>query len=646
MESKRHFLEFLKNYPHIDAEVVSRAYDLAEKAHAGQKRDCGEPYITHPVEVAKLLCEIGMDTPTIAAALLHDVVEDTPVSLEDVRKAFGGEIAFFVDGVTKLEKLPTSGESAKTETLRKMFMATAEDIRVALIKLADRIHNMRTLAGCAPEKRAKLSQETMDVYAPLAGRLGMGEWKGILEDLAFPYLYPKEYEWLMQRAGKAYEEHQRYIEKIVPLVREHLVAEHLELVELHARPKHHWSLYQKLLAHDMDFEEIYDLMALRIIVRTVEECYRALGVIHKHYTPLPGKVKDYIALPKGSGYKSLHTTVFCVDGRITEFQARTPEMHQEAEFGIAAHWRYKEPGAKKLKWIEQMQEWQKAARGSKEFLEALRLDFLKSRIFVFTPKGDIIDLPRGASAVDFAYAIHTEIGHRCAGAKADGRIIPLAQKLENGMLVEIMTRKDPQPSRDWLTFVQTPEARKKISAWFKTPPEESRGGAARGTEDTTPQQQRFVPVLGRPGIAPVALTAKGMQGVLLRLAKCCSPLPGDDVAGYVAVQGGITVHKISCANLKKARDARRRIPVTWHADNAARHPMTLKISGRSRVGMLRDITEAISKRGLNILSLTAFDTPEGEATLVITVEVKDAAEADELAAKLKNVKNVSVVERV
>lgn len=660
--TKKEFFELLKKHAHLDAEVISRAYEVSEKAHTGQKRDGGEPYITHPMRVASSLIKIGMDTSTVAAALLHDVVEDTPMALEEVRKQFGEEIAFFVEGVTKLEKIPTGGGAAKTETLRKMFLATAQDIRVALIKLADRLHNMQTLESCAPEKRVRISQETKDIYAPLAARLGMGEWKGKLEDLVFPYLYPKEYEWLTARVGKAYHERERYIKKIVPIVKKFLADEDIAPLELNARPKHHWSLYQKLLAHDMDLDKIHDLVALRIIVKSVEECYRALGVVHKHFTPLPGRIKDYIALPKGSGYQSLHTTVFCVDGRITEVQIRTPEMHEEAEFGIAAHWHYKEEhGGKKaivgqnndavkksMQWVNQIQEWQKVAKGSKEFVEALKLEFLKTRIFVFTPKGDIIDLPLGATAIDYAYAIHSEIGHRCAGAKADGHIVPLSEPLQNGMLVEIMTRKDPQPNRDWLRFAKTTEARKKIMAWLKkndvseTEQEKTDEALSAAITDQTPQLKKYPSGTVRTG----KVSAEGMQGVLTRIARCCSPLPGDEIEGYITLQSGVTIHKSACANIKKLSRAERRIPVAWMTSDTAPHPATIKVRGETRVGLLRDVSEVISKAGFNILSLTAYDTPDGEGVQIITVEVKNTADLAELIAKIKSVKNVFEVERV
>ena len=626
--TKEQLIAVIQKHPHLDADMIERAYDVAAKAHQGQKRESGEPYITHPASVAALLADVGMDAPTVAAGLLHDVAEDTPVTIEDIRGAFGEEVAFFVEGVTKLEKIPTGGGAAKTETLRKMFLATAQDIRVALIKLADRLHNMQTLRTCTTEKCQRIAQETMDIYAPLASRLGMGEWKGQLEDLAFPHLYPKEYEWLLQRVDKIYTERASYAEKIVPIIKEHLAADNLVPLELHARPKHYWSLYQKLLAHDMDLSKIHDLVALRIIVENVEECYRALGVLHKHFTPLPGRIKDYIALPKGSGYQSLHTTVFCVDGRITEFQIRTPAMHEEAEYGIAAHWHYKKrQGEKKtsqkvrktsrlgnkLKWIDQLQEWQKAAKGSKEFMDALKLEFLKKRIFVFTPRGDIIDLPLGATAVDFAYAIHSEIGHRCAGAKADGRIIPLSQALESGMLVEIMTRKDPQPSRDWSLLVKTAEAKKKIFAWFKRHDEKEQEGVSEEVELNKEGTAEEHPKTKKPSSAKggTRIVVKGMQNVLTRLAKCCSPLPGEAIEGYIAVQGGITIHKETCANLKKAK-APRRIPVSWEDGLLALHPATIKIRSQSRVGLLRDVSEIISKSGFNILSLTGFDTPDGE----------------------------------
>src|SRR3989344_344065 len=642
----------IRKHPHLDLQRIAEAYAVAASAHEKQKRDGGKPYITHPAAVAGLLTEIGMDTPTVVAALLHDVIEDTPLTNEAIRKQFGEEVAFFVEGVTKLEKLPIGGNAARTETLRKMFLATAQDIRVALIKLADRLHNMQTLHVCAPEKQQRIAQETMDIYAPLAERLGMGEWKAQLEDLAFPIVYPKEYAWLMSRVGKEYGERKKYIARLVPVVRQHLAADGLVPLELHARPKHYWSLYRKLLARDMDMANLHDLVALRMVVASVEECYRALGVVHKHFTPLPGRIKDYIALPKGSGYQSLHTTVFCIDGRITEFQVRTPAMHHQAEYGIASHWMYKEGSTaqelrearKELKWGQQIKEWQKAARGSKEFVDALKLEFLKSRTFVFTPKGDIIDLPVGATPVDFAYAIHTEIGHRCAGAKADGRIVPLLGPLSMGSLVEVIARKEPQPSRDWLLSVKTSEARKKILAWFRKQ-EESPNIQTPVAEATRPEEA-FLPKRKRSAQTPARVVTAGLKGILTRMARCCSPLPGDAIKGYVTQAYGITVHKRTCPNLQKSRDAKRHIPVSWEAGADAAYPATIKARSYTRVGLLKDVSEIIAKAGINILSLTAYDTPDGEAVQIATVEVKSVENILDLMAKIKSIRNVFSVERV
>jgi GTP diphosphokinase / guanosine-3',5'-bis(diphosphate) 3'-diphosphatase len=666
---KSEFLSILDKSSELDKQTVLRAFEFAERAHANQLRDDGSPYITHPAAVAAILAKVGMDTPTVTAALLHDVAEDTEMTLAEISKEFGEEVAFFVDGVTKLAKMPFSAENPaamdtiarpeKIETLRKMFLATARDIRVALIKLADRMHNMQTLGACAAEKQMRISKETMDIYAPLASRLGMGEWKGILEDLAFPYLYPKEYEWLTSRVERAYHERQAYIEKILPDIKALLATEGIVPVALHARPKHYWSLYQKLLVSEMDLSKIHDLVALRIIVETGEECYKALGVIHKHFTPLPGKIKDYIALPKGSGYRSLHTTVFCIDGHITEFQIRTAEMHYEAEFGIAAHWLYKEKGrspkkkdapgiAKNLSWIGQLQAWQKAAKGSKEFLEALKLEFLRRRIFVFTPKGDVIDLPAGATAVDFSYAIHSEVGHRCTGAKSDGRIIPLSAALENGSVVEILTRKELLPNRDWLLFVKTIEAKKKITAWFNAHRSAAlnlKKEGVSGAADAAMQPQIKIkkPALLDHNISVVA--GENMRNVLTRVAKCCSPLPGDEIDGYITLQGGIAVHKRGCASLRRAKDPQRRIPVSWGVAKGAKHPATVKVRGRARVGLVRDASEVISKSGVNILSLTAYDTPDGEGVLNVTLEVAGKKELADIMAKLRMVKNVFSVEQ-
>lgn len=470
----------LRSRTDVDLELIQRAYDFAAKAHSGQKRKSGEPYIVHPLATAMRLAEFQLDSKTIAAALLHDVCEDTKFTVDDIKKNFGEEIAFLVNGVTKLDKIRYRGTERTAESLRKMFLAIGEDIRIVLLKLTDRLHNMETLNHVSPEKQRRIALETLDIYAPLAYRLGIKDLSGKLEDLAFPFVYPQEYEWLMKTTKEKYEEWDSYVKKIRPLLAEELTRENIKFLDIHARAKHYYSLYKKLLKYDMDILKVTDLVALRVIVSTIEDCYATLGIIHKLWRPIPGKIKDFIALPKPNGYRSLHTTVFGPNERPIEIQMRTPEMHEEAEFGIAAHWAYSEfkrvktehyakdrpsfMDQKHFAWITQLREWQKEFEKPDEFLESLKIDFFKNRIFVLTPKGDVFDLPEGATPVDFAYHIHTDIGNSAAGAKVNGKMVALDYKLKNGDVVEILTQKNKKPSQDWLGFIKSAQARKKVAS--------------------------------------------------------------------------------------------------------------------------------------------------------------------------------------
>ena len=452
-------------------DLIKHAYKFAQKAHEGQKRSSGEPYFNHCLATAKTLVDMKLDANTIAAGLLHDVAEDTEYTLDDIKKEFGEEIAFLVSGITKLGKIKYRGDQQRVENLRKMFLAMAEDVRVILIKLADRLHNMQTLQYVKPEKQKRIALETMEVYVPLAHRLGIGEIKGQLEDLSFQYLYADEYKWILENISDKYQEREKYIEKIKPIIKQEFNKENINPINIDARAKHYYSLYKKLVKHDMNFDNVHDLVAVRIVVNSIEEGYGALGVIHKLWRPLPGKIKDYIAMPKPNGYQSLHTTVFCLDGKITEFQIRTAKMHDEAELGIAAHWLYAEKGKpktgaklneKRFSWVSQLRDWQSETSGSQEFLESLKIDFFKDRIFCLTPKGDAIDLPENAIPIDFAYQIHSDIGNRCSGAKVNGKMVPLSHILQNGDVVEILTQKKHMPSRAWLEFAKTSIAKNRI----------------------------------------------------------------------------------------------------------------------------------------------------------------------------------------
>lgn len=542
--------------------LIKAAYDLAWRAHQSQKREGGEPYIQHPLYVALTLTKMNLDTETIAAALLHDVVEDTKYTLDDIGTQFGKTIAFLVNGVTKLDKIKYSGTEGKAENLRKMFLAMAQDIRVVLIKLADRYHNMLTLDALEKSSQKRIALETLEIYAPIANRLGMGELKGQLEDLSFKYLHPEKFSWLENEVEEKCEAHKKYIKNFVPVLYEILKKEKVRPIEINARSKHLYSLYKKLLRNQMNFDKIHDLVAARIIVKNIEDCYLALGIIHQTWKPVPGLIKDYIAMPKPNGYQSLHTSVFGPDSRITEIQIRTPEMHVRAENGIAAHWAYKERkyrdqdfqiNQKELAWIEQLREWQTAVRGSDEFFESLKIDFFKDRIFVLTPKGDVLDLPEGATPIDFAYQVHSDIGHECAGAKVNGKIAPLDIKLESGDLVEILSQKGKKPSSDWLNFVKTNLAKERI----------------RG-----------------------ALRSKNIK----------------------------LINKI-----KKIL------------------PTELKITVRDRIGLLKDISDVISSKKINIISLNTDTKNKSFPILNVVLNLKDKNKLQSLVLELKKTKGVEEV---
>lgn len=457
-----------------DLELIKKAYLFAEKKHKGQKRQSGEEYIIHCIQTAANLAQLRMDSVSIIAGLLHDTIDDTDTTEEEISELFSPEIAFLVQSVSKLGKLKYRGIERQVENLRKMFLAMAQDIRVVIIKLADRLHNMRTLGALEKNKQNRIALETLDIYAPLANRLGMSEISGELEDLAFPYLYSAEYQWLLKNMQERYIARQAYLEKVKPIITAELKKEDIFIVEISSRAKRYYSLYKKILKHDKNFEKIYDLVALRIIVKDISDCYAVLGAIHNLWRPLIGRIKDYIAIPKPNGYRSIHTTVFCMDGKITEFQIRTEQMHLEAEYGIASHWRYKEVNnistfskahQKELAWVNQLKDWQKEFRNNdpEEFLEMLKIDFFQDRIFVYTPLGEVINLPEGSTPLDFAYAIHTEIGHRATGAKIDNKMASFDSELKNGQVVEILTCKNnKKPNKNWLNIVKTSSARQKI----------------------------------------------------------------------------------------------------------------------------------------------------------------------------------------
>jgi len=519
--------------------LLEDAFLFAEKVHEGQKRYSGEEYISHPIAVSLKVASIGMDARTVAAALLHDIVEDKGIALKDIRKQFGSDIAFLVDGVTKVDKIKYRGVERTVESMRKMFLAVAQDIRVVIIKLCDRLHNMETLSALpVPEKRLRIARETLEIYASIADRLGMGEIKAQLEDLAFQYVYPEEYTWVRREVKKLLPKRELYLTRIIPIVKKEIAHEGIRAVEIHARAKHYYSLWKKLQRYDMDWDRIFDLVAVRIIIKDIQDAYAVLGVIHQHWKPLPGRIKDYIALPKPNGYQSLHTTVFCIDGQIVEFQIRTEEMHREAELGIAAHWAWVHEGKpkegsrlhSKLAWVEQLQEWQgtfqKNKPDSETFLESLKIDFFKDRIFVLTPRGDVIDLPEGATPIDFAYHIHSEIGEHAIGAKVDGKMVAFGYELQSGNVVEILTRKSQHPSREWLTIVKTSLARNHIKRFVR---------------------EQTEAVTGKPRLAGVDITVEDRVGILKDISAAIAFFSASikDIESHVGKDASYTSIRVS-----------------------------------------------------------------------------------------------------
>jgi GTP diphosphokinase / guanosine-3',5'-bis(diphosphate) 3'-diphosphatase len=571
--------ETAERYTAADRELIERALSLAKHAHRNQSRASGEPYITHPIAVAEYLAELGFDAQSVAAALLHDVIEDCDITFQQLADDFGVDVAQLVDGVTKLKAIRLSGSSKnkrdtdlQTESLKKMFFAMAEDLRVIIIKHADRLHNMRTLGFKNQESRSRKALETMEIYAPIAARLGMGRLKGELEDLAFPHAYPEEYSWLKRTVKGKYEDRLKYIERTAPLVKHHLLEAHIPVMDIHARAKRMWSLYEKLKRYSMDPDKVMDLVALRIIVPDIKSCYEALGVIHAHYKPLPGRIKDYIALPKPNGYRSLHTTVFCEKGRIAEIQIRTPEMHDHAENGVAAHWAYSETGKARavnakqseLAWINKLKSFLKDIKTSQGMAD-LKIDFFKNRIFALTPQGDVKDLPEGATPVDFAYTIHSELGHRVQGALVNGKIVPITHALQSGDVVEIIKSKEAKPRKDWLRFVKTTQAAKHIRNWFRRAealPESTPLPSDAPLE--SPRRIRAHKGTGQKIIStlPLKILIAGQHDLAYKIGRCCTPTTQSPIVGYLTMSRGITIHIPSCPNIHTA-NKKRLLKAEW-----------------------------------------------------------------------------------
>ncbi|MBJ6637892.1 bifunctional (p)ppGpp synthetase/guanosine-3',5'-bis(diphosphate) 3'-pyrophosphohydrolase [Streptomyces sp. DHE7-1] len=713
---------------------IERAYQVAERWHRGQKRKSGDPYITHPLAVTTILAELGMDPATLMAGLLHDTVEDTEYGLEDLRRDFGDVVALLVDGVTKLDKVKF-GEAAQAETVRKMVVAMAKDPRVLVIKLADRLHNMRTMRYLKREKQEKKARETLEIYAPLAHRLGMNTIKWELEDLAFAILYPKMYDEIVRLVAERAPKRDEYLAIVTDEVQADLRAARIKAT-VTGRPKHYYSVYQKMIVRGRDFAEIYDLVGIRVLVDTVRDCYAALGTVHARWNPVPGRFKDYIAMPKFNMYQSLHTTVIGPNGKPVELQIRTFDMHRRAEYGIAAHWKYKQEavaGASKVRtdvpkagkgkddhlndmaWLRQLLDWQKETEDPGEFLESLRFDLSRNEVFVFTPKGDVIALPAGATPVDFAYAVHTEVGHRTIGARVNGRLVPLESTLDNGDLVEVFTSKAPGagPSRDWLGFVKSPRARNKIRAWFSkerrdeaieqgkdaivramrkqnlpiqriltgdslvTLAHEMRYSdisalyAAIGEGHVSAQNivQKLVQALGgeeaateeidetvppargrgrkRRSSADPGVVVKGVDDVWVKLARCCTPVPGDPIIGFVTRGSGVSVHRSDCVNVESlSREPERILDVEWAPTQSSVFLVAIQVEALDRSRLLSDVTRVLSDQHVNILSAAVQTSRDRVATSRFTFEMGDPKHLGHVLKAVRGVEGVYDVYRV
>lgn len=708
----KNVLTTLKKYhPKSDTDLVKRAFEKAAYLHRFQLRKSGEPYISHPLAAALILADLGMTAPTLAAAILHDTVEDTEYSLQELENEFGEEIALLVDGVTKLDKV-TYGEASAAETVRKMVVAMARDIRVLVIKLADRLHNMRTLNFVAPEKQQAKSRETLDIFAPLAHRLGMNTLKWELEDLSFKYLNPKRYEEIIRLVEQKAPERDKALNEVIREVEVDLKSAGVKAVVV-GRPKHYYSVYQKMIVRGRDLDEIYDLIGIRILVKNVGDCYSVLGRIHARWNPVPGRFKDYIAMPKFTMYQSLHTTVIGPHGRPVEFQIRTEEMHRQAEYGIAAHWRYKAGKDAKtpddLSWLRQLLDWQREAEDPDEFLDSLRYDLASKEVYVFTPKGDVIALPVGSTPVDFAYSVHTDIGHRCVGARVNGKLVPLESQLSNGDVIEIFTSKaqDAAPNRDWLNFVASSRAKAKIKAWFS---KERREGAEEVGRDAIvkgmrkqglPLQRLMTPAImnalaadlrypdvtalyaavgdnkisasfiiqrllqsqggveglledlsetitptrvskrkGLPQADP-GVEVEGGADIMIKLARCCTPVPGDDIVGYVTRGHGVSVHRSDCSNVGAiASENQRFLKVTWAPRANSVFLVNIQIEAIDRARLLSDVTKALSDHHVNILSASVTTTRDRVALSRFTFEMSDPRHLGGILQSIKQIDGV------
>ncbi len=705
-------LEAIRSY-HADADLdaVRKAYVYSAKVHQGQTRLSGDSYMTHLMEVASILTRLHMDVPTIMTGLLHDTIEDTLSTEAELREVFGDEVAEMVDGVSKISKITfKTSEERQAENFRKMLLAMARDIRVILVKLADRLHNMRTLSHQPEERRLKIAQETADIYAPLANRLGISWVKSELEDLSLRYLEPETYKTLSKKLSQHRRERDKYVATVKKKL-EDILKEHDIDGQVQGRLKHICSIHKKIVKQKIEFEQIHDLIAFRIIVPTVRDCYAMLGVIHSSWKPVPGRFKDFIAMPKANMYQSLHTTVFGPSGQRMEVQMRTAEMHSVAEEGIAAHWKYKEGKSAahadegRFSWLRQMLEWQKELKDSSEFMSSVKVDLFPEEVYVFTPDGDVKELPKQSTPIDFAYSVHSDVGHRCNGAKVNGRLVPLRTELKNGDIVDIITSTNQTPSKDWLKFVKTSKAKNRIRHWVKDQERQQslelgrdllekelrkfgfsynralnldtvKGALSelgfRNFEDLqaavgygkvtcnqvlsriipeqfkaeAPKPSKLSQVLGKIRRKPVdAINVQGLEGILVRFSKCCNPLPGDEVIGFISQGLGVTVHAADCPRVLET-DPDRRVEVSWNRQKGATRSVKIRVYSLDQKGILATITKVITKNAANILRASVYSTNDGRGIHSFEIDVQDVQHLTRVMESVQKVKGVQQVERV
>ena len=647
----KELLEKVRGYnPAADIGIIEKAYQFAGHAHKEHRRLSGDPYITHPLAVAYILADLEQDATTIAASLLHDVIEDADVTREQLASEFNDEIARLVEGVTKLSQLTfVSREERQAENFRKMFVAMGEDFRVIIIKLADRLHNMQTLQYLSPIRQKVTSLETREIFAPLAHRMGMWRLKWQLEDLSFSFLEPDPYLEIKRKVTESREDREAYIAGFIEKLKK-LFGGFGMTAEVNGRAKHFYSIYRKMFDQNVSLDEIFDLTAVRVITDSVKECYTVLGLVHDAWKPIPGRFFDYIAMPKSNGYQSLHTTVFGPSGRPIEIQIRTREMHRVAEYGVAAHWRYKEGATdkaldQKMAWLRQMLEWQSELKDAKDFMESLKIELVVDEVLVFTPKGDVFDLSVGSTPVDFAYRVHTEVGHRCVGAKVNGRIVPLDSALKNGDIVEIVTGKKDSPSLDWLGFIKTAGARVKLKKWFKEHREEFKSEAPAAAEkEVASVKPLLVP---RPRVrAKTAVKVSGLENILVRFSRCCYPIPGEEIVGYVTQGKGIAIHRGNCRNVLRGDTERaKRVEVEWNPASKQSFPVEIEVEAFDRVGVFKDILTQISETGTNVSAAKVSTRRGSSAFLRILVDVESAEHLTRVEAAVRKVADVYNVVR-